>query len=145
MIPEFANDGNLPPGVHVATWNEIVNRFGRTAKRRQLLAGLEVALVPLREAGCRRLYLNGSFVTDKAEPGDIDVAWDPVGVDVERLLELEPVFGAFADRRAAQKAKFGCEFFPSAFVADLVGNTFLEFFQIDKDTGRRKGIIALDV
>jgi hypothetical protein len=102
-------------------------------------------LVPLGAAGCRRIYLNGSFVTDKRQPGDIDVAWDPDGVDVECLLGLEPVFGEFADRRAAQKAKFGCEFFPSSFVADLVGNTFLEFFQIDKDTEQRKGIIALDL
>lgn len=68
--------------------------------------------------------INDSFVTDKDEPGDIDVAWDPDGVDVDQLLEVEPVFGDFDDRRVSQKAKFGCEFFPSSFAADLVGNTF---------------------
>jgi len=84
-------------------------------------------------------------VTDKDDPGDIDVAWDPTGVDVDRLLELEPLFGDFTDRRAAQKSTFGCEFFPSSLAADSVGNTFLEFFQIDKETEIRKGIVALDL
>ncbi|MCP4513894.1 MAG: hypothetical protein GY824_01520, partial [Delftia sp.] len=104
----FNEDGNLPPGVHQADWDELTQRFGWTGRRRELLAGLEAALEPLREAGCRRVFVNGSFVTDKDEPGDIDVAWDPAGVDVGRLLELDPVFGDFAARRAAQKAKFGC-------------------------------------
>ncbi len=145
MVLQFDADGNLRPGVHVASWDEIVQRFGWTTRRRELLAGLDAALETLRDAGCRRVYVNGSFVTDRDEPGDIDVAWDPEGVDVDRLLELEPLFGDFADRRAAQKAKFGCEFFPSSFAADAVGNTFLEFFQIDKETEAQKGIVALDL
>ena len=145
MIPDFDLSGNLPPGVHDANWDEVARRFGWTKRRRELLDGLKAALEPLREAGCRRVFINGSFVTDKDEPGDIDVAWDPEGVDVDRLLELEPVFGDFADQRASQKAKFGCEFFPSSFTADLVGNTFLEFFQIDKETEAQKGIVALDL
>jgi len=145
MIPGFDERGNLPPGVHVAGWGDLAERFGWTERRRQLLDGFEAALKILREAGCRRVYVNGSFVTDKDSPGDIDVAWDPTGVDILRLLELEPVFGEFGGRRAAQKAKFGCEFFPSSNTADLVGNTFLDFFQIDKDTEERKGIIALDL
>lgn len=139
MIPDFDDSGKLPPGVHEATWDEIAQRFGWTSRRRELLDRLSAALETLREAGCRRVFINGSFVTDKDEPGDIDVAWDPDGVDVDRLLEFEPVFGDFADQRAAQKAKFGCEFFPSSFGADLVGNTFLEFFQIDKETEAQKG------
>jgi hypothetical protein len=143
MIPAFDTHGNLPPGIHLATWDAMVAQFGWTVHRRRLLAGLEAALELLRTAGCRRVYINGSFVTSEEEPGDIDVAWEPTGVDVARLLELEPVFEDFADRRASQKAKFLCEFFPASFAADLVGNTFLEFFQTDKDTGERKGIIAL--
>ena len=145
MLPDFDDVGNLPPGVHDAIWDEIVQRFGWTSRRRELLAGLKVALELLREAGCRRVFVNGSFVTDKNEPGDVDVAWDPTDVDVDRLLEIEPVFGDFADGRVAQKAKFGCEFFPSSFAADLVGKTFLEFFQIDKENEAQKGIVALDL
>lgn len=145
MLPDFDDCGNLPRGVHDATWDEIVQRFGWTSGRCELLDGLKAALEPLRQAGCRRVFINGSFVTDKDEPGDIDVAWEPDGVDVDRLLELEPVFGDFASRRAAQKAKFGCEFFPSSFTADLVGNTFLEFFQLNKETEAPKGIVTLNL
>ena len=122
-----------------------MQRFCWTSRRRELLVGLNVALALLRGAGCRCVFVNGSFVTDKDDPGDIDVAWDPAGVDVDRLLEAEPVFGDFANGRMAQKAKFGCEFFPSSFAADPVGNTFLEFFQIDKETEAKKGIVALDL
>ncbi|MDA1054627.1 MAG: hypothetical protein O3C40_29705 [Planctomycetota bacterium] len=145
MIPDFDESGNLPPGVHEADWEQIVQRFGWTSRRRELLDGLKTAMEPLREAGCRRVFVNGSFVTEKDDPGDIDVAWDPIGVDVDRLLEVEPVFGDFTDGRAAQKKTFGCEFFPSSFAADLVGSTFLEFFQIDKETEAQKGIVALDL
>ena len=122
-----------------------MERLDWTSRRRELLTGLKAALESLREAGCRWVFVNGSFVTDKDDPGDIDVGWDPTGVDVDRLLELEPVFGDFADRRAAQKAKFGCEFFPASLTADLVGNTFLEFFQIDGETEAQKGIVALEL
>jgi hypothetical protein len=30
-------------------------------------------------------------------------------------------------------------------LADPAGNTFLEFFQIDKATGEAKGIVAIDL
>lgn len=89
--------------------------------------------------------MDGSFVTIKAVPNDFDVAWDPNGVDLPRLKILEPVFFDFFNSRAAQKAKFFGEFFPSSASADPAGNTFLEFFQIDKHTGNQKGIIALDL
>lgn len=41
MIPPFdPAGGNLPPGVHPATWDEIVARYGSTPHRLRLLAGL---------------------------------------------------------------------------------------------------------
>jgi len=145
MIPGFDDTGNLPPGVHSSTWEEVVQRFSWTPRRRVLLTGLKSALVVLRSAGCQRIYLNGSFVTSKDEPGDIDVAWDPDGVDVDRLLDMEPVFGDFSYMRAGQKARFGCEFFPSNLAADLVETTFLEFFQIDRESEAPKGIVLLEL
>ena len=145
MIPGFNADGNLPPGVHEASWDQFVARFGRTAHRRRLIDGLHAALSVLRAAGCRRVYVNGSFVTTKKVPGDFDAVWDASGVDVELLLRLEPAFGDFSDRRAAQKSLFGGEFFPSSFTEGATGSTFLEFFQIDKQTGKPKGIVALDL
>jgi hypothetical protein len=44
--------GNLPPGEHRAEWVDVVEWFGTTAWRRQLLEGLACALRDLRAAGC---------------------------------------------------------------------------------------------
>jgi hypothetical protein len=101
---------------------------------------LVAALLLLRAAGCRRVYINGSFVTLKELPNDIDVCWDIEGVDAD---VLDPVFFDFADGRAAQKARFGAEFFPAQLPEGVTGRAFLEFFQIDKQTGEPKGIIEL--
>jgi hypothetical protein len=59
---------------------------------------------------------------------------------------LDPILLVFANGRLAQKIKYKGEMFPAQFVADNVsGRTFLEFFQIAKNTGNPKGIIALDL
>lgn len=84
-------------------------------------------------------------MTSKAMPADYDVVWEPTGVNVGLLLTLDPVFGIFDMGRAAQKAKFHGEFFPSSLTEALTGRTFLDFFQINKDTGGPKGIVALDL
>jgi hypothetical protein len=56
-------------------------------------------------------------------------------------MSLDSVFFDFANDRAAQKARFGAEFFPAQAPQRL--KTFLDFFQIDKETGEPKGIIEL--
>ena len=45
----------------------------------------------------------------------------------------------------AQKAKFGGEMFVASWGADPEGARFLDFFQIDKNTGDAKGIVAIDL
>lgn len=142
VIPEFDDLGRLPPGVHFASWSEIVARFGGSAWRRTLLAGLEGALVSLKIAGCSVVYVDGSFVTAKQMPGDFDACWDELGVDPD---VLDPVLLDFTNKRAAQKSKFRGEMFPASSFADPHGNSFLKFFQTDKATGDPKGIIAIDL
>lgn len=142
MVPPFTPSGNLPPGIHWATWDEFAERFGTTPYRRRLVEGLRDALRSLAVAGCRTAYIDGSFVTVKEMPGDFDGCWDPEGVDGGLL---DPVLLDFSNRRAAQKTKYGGELFPSVALADPAGNTFLEFFQIDKMTGEAKGIVAIDL
>ncbi len=116
--------------------------FGNTPWRRDLLAGLRAALASLKAAGCLTVYVDGSFVTGKDIPGDFDACWDIAGVDPTLL---DPVLLTFADGRAAQKAKYLGEFFPSVADANPEGDAFLDFFQIDKETGEPKGIIALEL
>ena len=76
MIPDFNRDGTLPAGIHSSGWEEVESRFGFSERRLQLLGGLKSALRALRRAWCRRVYIDGSFVTVKREPGDYDACWD---------------------------------------------------------------------
>ena len=140
VIPPFDSQGRLAPGIHAASWRQIETAFGFTARRKQLLRGVREALVLLKAAGCRLVYLDGSFVTSKPMPGDFDACWGVDGVDVERL---DPVFLDFANRPARQKERFGGEFFPAELPEGRTGRTFLEFFQIDKETGDAKGVVAI--
>ncbi len=61
------------------------------------------------------------------------------------LDRLDPVLLTFDAGRAAQKAKYGGEFFPASALAGLGEGVFLSFFQTDKETGARKGIVALQL
>jgi hypothetical protein len=142
MALQFSADGRLPPGIHRVTWRQLKEKFGFTPRRVQLLAGLRHALTLLKKAGCRIVYVDGSFVTTKLEPGDIDVCWAITHVDPDKL---DPVFLDFSRSRAAQKARFLSEFFPADLPEGLTGRTFLEFFQTDKETGAAKGIVSLEL
>ena len=132
----------LPPGVYQAELHEIETAFATNVRRRDLFAGLVDAAGRLRSAGCRLIYLDGSYVTGKPRPGDFDACWDPTGVDGSKL---DPIFLDFDNGRASQKAAFKGEFFPSSMICADVSQTFLEFFQWDRFTGRRKGIISVSL
>lgn len=146
MIPPFDPDtGALPPGIHPASWAEVMDRFGVSSHRHDLLLGLRRALDALEAAGCRQVYLDGSFVTTKDKPGDVDVAWDSRGVDRDRLFELAPVlFDSMLPRRR-QRELYGGDYFIAAMVADGRNRSFLEFFQYDRHTGALKGIVAIQL
>jgi hypothetical protein len=61
------------------------------------------------------------------------------------LQAADPVLLMFGNRRAAQKAKYLGELFPADMVEGGSALTFLNFFQGDKNTGKPKGILALDL
>ena len=145
MIPDLVDIGSpwpvLPPGVHDATMDEIERRFATNDRRRRLFAGLQKGVDALREAGCKTIYLDGSFVTGKPQPEDFDACWDTKGVDDTRL---DPVLLDFDNKREKQKRTFGGEFFPSGALA-AGQRTFVEFFQMDSYTGDTKGIIRVQL
>jgi hypothetical protein len=128
--------------VHQANLDEVEAAFATNTWRRELFAGLVDALGRLRTAGCPTVFLDGSYVTGKPRPADFDACWDPSGVD---LSKLDPVFLKFENGRAAQKAAFKGEFFPSSLICADVGQTFVEFFQLDRFTGDKKGIISISL
>jgi len=73
MIPDFDERGYLPPGVHPASLDEIEARFGRQSEIRQVqMESLRWLVELAKKAGVQRLVINGSFVTERLEPNDVD-------------------------------------------------------------------------
>lgn len=132
----------LPPGAHEASLEDVAAAFATNSWRRELFNGLVLASSKLRAAGCPTVYLDGSYVTGKPRPGDFDACWDPTGVDPAKL---DPVFRQFENGRAAQKAAFKGEFFPSSMICADVVQAFVDFFQLDRFTGNQKGIISISL
>lgn len=72
-IPPFRADGYLPEGVHPCSDAEVLFRFGTSNRRRRRLAIRLRRWIELgRKVAARRLLVDGSFITAKEEPGDID-------------------------------------------------------------------------
>ena len=73
MIPPFDENGYLPPGIHPATLDEVAERFGQESElRRDQMESLRWLVDAARRSGAERLVINGSFVTDRPEPNDVD-------------------------------------------------------------------------
>ena len=137
-IPTLQGNGELPPGEHPATVDDVEAVFGSSIGRRRLLMrGLRVAIANFELSGVRMFWLNGSFTTDKNEPNDIDGCWEYTpNVDIKRL---DPVF---LGPRKAMKEKYGLDFFISNIAESESGLPFPEFFQVNRE-GEPKGIIVI--
>ncbi len=140
MIPGWLRNGDLPPGVHFATLPDIEERLSFNARRHRFTGRLPASREELRRAGCRLVYLDGSFITRKANPGDFDACWDIRNVAEENL---DAVFWDFSNGRAAQKSRFQGELFPAQLPEGATGKAFVEFFQVNRLTGERKRILAI--
>ncbi|MCB2059322.1 MAG: hypothetical protein R3E09_07485 [Novosphingobium sp.] len=118
---------------------EVAAAFATTPHRRWLFDGFTRAAGALSLAGCKRLYLDGSFTTGKPHPDDYDGCWDHDGID---FTLLDPVLLDFANKCANQKHKYLGEMFP-ALSSNGTSGTFLDFFQVEKFSGAPKGIIRI--
>jgi hypothetical protein len=130
----------LPPGVVDASMDEVKLQYATNSHRERLFEGLTKTVAQLKAAGCTAIFLDGSFVGENPNPGDFDVCYVPLGMDPKKL---DPVLLDMTKKgREAQKRKYGGEHFPSLGFA-APGQRFFDYFQKDKSTGKRKGIIRL--
>ncbi len=74
-LPAMLASGFLPPGVHIASIDEITEHFGTATPRRLVLAIRLRELLRLAQATQHllRMFIFGSFVTDALFPRDLDV------------------------------------------------------------------------
>lgn len=74
MLPSFDEHGNLPPGIHRCTIEELIQHFGTGSVEREVeIQELLEFIAWAREADIQRVIVNGSFVTSKESPNDVDV------------------------------------------------------------------------
>ncbi|MGV9282333.1 DUF6932 family protein [Streptomyces sp. NPDC003730] len=142
-IPPLDPDtGYLPEGEHEADWKEVVDRFGTTFKRKDLMMNLAHVLRGLQGYGVQSVLLDGSFVTSKQRPRDVEVIYfPPPGVDVNSLSEFSPA------RHDALKRQYKIDLWP--YPSPQPGPnvmakpiTITEFFSTDRE-GISKGLIRI--
>lgn len=139
-IPELTKEGVLPRGVHRATAAEVKRAFGgRTARRVELMLALEEALVHARKAGVLRVLINGSFVTKKKEPRDVDLVFQVSDVFAKRLSRGQPD-AVWIGKRLREAAPKVLDVFVA--VDDEEWASWVSLFESDTWTGK-KGLVEV--
>jgi hypothetical protein len=128
--------------MHTATLEEVEAVFVTTPRRRHLFEGFRRAIQNLHAAGVRRIFNDGSFVTTKTDPNDIDGCWE--WTEEVNLDLLDPVLLDFTQARRAMQDKYGVDFFLATWVEAGSALTFLDFFQRNRAEAP-KGIVQLDL
>jgi hypothetical protein len=74
-LPGFNEFGDLPSGRHAASFDEVLTRFGSgTPQRREVTDRLRrIYSLAVATGHLDRLVIFGSYVSDVAEPNDVDV------------------------------------------------------------------------
>ena len=107
-IPKFCTDGYLPEGLYLASEAKIIFRFGASSRRRRRLTlRLRRWIELARLVGGLRLVIDGSFVTAKVDPDDIDavILFPPdfqhqIEQGIEAALELEEMILTWGVQKA---------------------------------------------
>jgi hypothetical protein len=147
-IPSLSKNGELPPGVHVASLAEVEQDFGSSNDRRKLLMkGLLQAVEVLKAGGVSKIFIDGSFTTEKEDPNDIDGCWSNETADPEKLDKRFWDWNTteeFEANREELKKEFGIDFFMAEITEGASKKPFPEFFQVNRD-GDPKGILLVPI
>jgi len=94
----------------------------------------------------KRVWIGGSFVSDKDEPNDVDGCWDDLPGPVN-VSKLDAVFLETSPPRSSMQRKYGVDFLIARRrLADreAQGGTVLDFFQRDRD-GNARGVLLIEL
>jgi len=142
MIPEFTDDGFLPPGIHVASLEEFRQRFNMftgSDQRLRVFERFERLFLDAQQSGIvQRVFVGGSFVTAKPDPNDFDCI---LVLDPEILgRTLRPFQYNLVSRRMARRM-FGGDVLPALDGSAALGG-YLKFFQSTRD-GEPVGVVEV--
>ena len=138
--PVFDDAGFIPP-LEICTEAEVVCWFGFTSHRQKLIDRIRKWISLARAVQARRLFLDGSFVTRKDEPGDVDAVVllpedfrEQVRVGNPQAVELHNMF-----RTREPEELFAAE------DEDDWWEWFVFFSRTRQANGRRKGLIEVEL
>lgn len=136
--PVFDNDGYIPP-IEARTEAEVARWFGGNKQRQELLERVRKWISLAKAVRARRLLLDGSFVTAKDEPNDVDAVVmlpenfrDQLGMGKREAVEIRDMY-----RSREPKELFAAE-------DEEDWWRWVEFFGRTREAnGRRKGLIEV--
>ncbi|HEV2912631.1 MAG TPA: hypothetical protein VGX92_04885 [Pyrinomonadaceae bacterium] len=142
-LPNFNRAGDLPEGLHRATIDETLARFGTGPPKRQAVAvQLRRIYALARETGrLERFIIFGSFITGKPEPNDVDIVL--IMRDDFVLGDCDKETGKLFNHMQAEE-EFKANIFwirPSMIVLESL-DQFIEHWQVKRDRTRR-GIVEV--
>ena len=141
MIPQFDRQGFLPQGLHDTSIQEIRSVLGFTSHRNRLIDGLDRFVHIWNASGfVDYAVIDGSFVTSKPEPGDIDMLIIPIDGAFHSVNFMDLSI-SYADDRDFTKAEFGCEAFVVYWEENL--KEWIDFFSHDRQ-GNVRGLLRLE-
>jgi len=143
MLPNYDENGFLPEGVWDCSLEELQTRFAafrRSDRRLKLFAELEKLFAEIIKTNwVKEIIIDGSFVTEKEEPNDIDIilALHKSTANIETPFWIENTL----DRtRLAKKYKFDVMVVLDQSRKYQVN---LDFFQQVRQSDLRKGVVRL--
>lgn len=139
--------GLLPRGIHTCSMDELRARFGsfQTSDRwPRLMERLEAFLVEVRACRVgRAVIVNGSFVTRKPEPNDIDLLLVlPAGHDFH--ADLSPAQYMVVDGRRVRRA-YGLDLFVVEDGSADYDALVRLFSRVRLQPGLAKGIVRIEL
>jgi hypothetical protein len=143
MLPDFNENGLLPPSIHRTTLAEFERRFVYFAvsdRRFRLFDKLRELYHQARQSGIvKRFLVGGSFVTSKPEPNDFDciLVLDPI----IKGEVLRPMEYNLADHRMARRIFRGDVI--SVFEGSIEFRTIMTLFQATRG-GEHMGIVEIE-
>jgi len=146
-IPEFTETGILPNSIYDCSIEEIESVFGRfqsTDNRINLTRKLKAYIQELRQSGIgTELIIDGSYVTRKDNPGDIDLIL-VLAKDFDYSSPINPFEYNLASNRVV-KRKYGFDVFVERKGTERY-NSRIEFFKRVKDNpSSTKGLLRINL
>ncbi len=98
MLFEFNKHGNLPNDL-ILSCIEFFKLFSYNKKREKLINNLFIVANQFKGLGCDKMFVFGSFATQKKNPNDIDVCFDISKLDVKIVEKNSSVIDNYERRR----------------------------------------------